>query len=185
MWIVAAYLTDRIQLKAANTWQYEHLHHAQAKARHIRQSGFEVKEDDGARLHYGAHKIDYVAIREAKEDDPPNDAPRLPRQYTTDEVQERFLQKVWSLVSFWSDQTSPREPAYGYMMDLAANILALLDGEDADLPPFIVQPAPAADAKSARQRQKLDWYPEHTDLPFHNIAGFLHGNFRNLTKSAD
>ena len=155
-----------------------------------------AKYCDGGRCHRMSHDSDHLHCHcencgyewlmecaDVKENTP-DVTPRVPRQYTTDEVQERFLQKVWSLVIFWSEQTNLREPSYGYMMDLAANILALLDGEDADLPPFIVQPAPAADAKSARQRQKLDWYPEHTDLPFHNIAGFLHGNFRNLTKSA-
>jgi len=66
MWIVAVYLVDRT-VGAAGTWQYEQFHHAETKAVQIREHGFAVKDYDGSWLHYGAHRVDYIAVRKSED----------------------------------------------------------------------------------------------------------------------
>lgn len=99
-----------------------------------------------------------------------------PREMTTEEVQNRFLDHIWTVLEYWLHEQ--RQPDMrGKMQGLAFSILAALDGVSGGLPGFIVAPLPHEDDKEYLRSQGKNWFPEnHTieDSVRADIAGNLH-----------
>ena len=94
----------------------------------------------------------------------------MSREYTTDEVRERFLHYVRSIVDYWEHVPNP----YGTRTSgVAFCILSMLDGGTAGLPGFVVAPSPHPDDKQCRIDNEENWYPEAPQVQC-NIAGDLH-----------
>jgi len=106
------------------------------------------------------------------------------RELTTAEVRERFLAKVRTIVDYWADEGTEGPLANQSLRQrcegVAFSILVTLDGEDAELPGFVVAPNPHPDDKIYCREHDLDWYPRTADgLKEHmvgrlDIAGSLH-----------
>lgn len=97
-----------------------------------------------------------------------------PREYTTDEVRELFLDHVRQMVLYWERESRPkttRERLEG----LAHSLLVLLDGGTV-LPGFIVAPRPHKDDKAFCKSDGENWFPEAPDVPS-DIGGCLHELF--------
>jgi hypothetical protein len=101
----------------------------------------------------------------------------MSREYTTEEVREKFLRHVNSLVEYWAreDLDSP------YVMKdrlggLAFSIMSALDGCSMNLPGFIVAPCPHEDDKEYAINNNEDYYPQFPlgDEKICDIAGGLH-----------
>ena len=72
----------------------------------------------------------------------------MSKEYTTEEVREKFLNKLWTIVDFWNDldtSKTTRERISGAVF----SILAEIDGCGGDIPSFILAPDPhPADEKT-------------------------------------
>jgi hypothetical protein len=81
-----------------------------------------------------------------------------PRQYTTEEVQEKFLRHIWGLIGYWeNDDRTPT--SQGKMEGLAHSIFAAIDGSSMALPAFIVAPLPHKDDKAYNIGNKENYFP--------------------------
>jgi len=90
----------------------------------------------------------------------------MSREYTTEEVRDKFLDYIMSLINYWEKQhPSCRDNLDG----LTHSILVALDGGATELPSFTVAPAPHPDDKEYNKDQGKNYYSENTD-----IAGNLH-----------
>jgi len=97
-----------------------------------------------------------------------------PREYTREEVKEKFLKYIWGLIEYWEKETN-RSDLRKQMEGLAFSILVLLDGGSIVLPGFIVCPYPAPEDKDYCKDQGCNWFPEsHELLPKCDIGGGLH-----------
>lgn len=105
-----------------------------------------------------------------------------PREYTTEEVRDKFLSHVSRMVDYWLRES--RTPATEEKMEgLAFSILTALDGCSADLPGFIVAPSPHADDKEYLRESGKNWYPENTaDAITCDIGGGLHEHWHRVRK---
>lgn len=104
----------------------------------------------------------------------------MSREYTTEEVREKFLRAIAARVDFWdreSRATTSREKLEG----LTHSILALLDGCDIELPAFIVAPNPHPDDKEYCIQEELDYFPRGCED--HDIGGGLHEVIRKYYES--
>lgn len=99
-----------------------------------------------------------------------------PRQMTSEEVRAEFLDRCWTIVEHFAEQSS-RPPAQR-IAAAVMNVLAALDGEDAVLPPFHLIPAPGEGSEAYHRERGRNWYPRPNDAcAEHNIAGPLHDEF--------
>jgi len=95
----------------------------------------------------------------------------MPRELTDDEVKERFLRHIWTMIDYWAAEDrapSSREKLSG----LAHSLLAAIDGCAMALPGFMLAPDPHPDNKAYNRAHGEDWYPRAGDVK-HDIAGGL------------
>lgn len=101
----------------------------------------------------------------------------MARQYTEEQVREKFLRKVNAIVEYWNNLTSvpdTKEKLEG----VAFSILSTIDGNSMDLPGFILAPYPAPEDKEYLITQGEDYFPEnHNANVAYDIAGGLHELF--------
>jgi hypothetical protein len=100
-----------------------------------------------------------------------------PREYTNEEVREKFLEYCWLIIGEWERYSgkTPNERVEGAVFSL----LVMLDGEAASLPAFIVAPLPAKGDKEYFQEEGENWYPV-TKSVSSDIGGCLHENFHRV-----
>lgn len=104
-----------------------------------------------------------------------------PREYTEEEVREKFLNLVWSYVRYWEKQ--PDLTCRERLEGLAFGMLVILDGESASMPSFIVAPLPHPDDKAFHKDNGDNWYPEnHTTQVTCDISGCLHELFHKANQ---
>ncbi len=85
--------------------------------------------------------------------------PQEPREYTTEEVREQFLDHIAHMIVYWEQEG--RAPTLREKMSgLAFSFLTTLDG-GGDLPGFIVAPTPHESDRKYHQEQGENWYPEN------------------------
>ena len=99
----------------------------------------------------------------------------MSKEYTTEEVREKFLRKVNGIVKFWHEVKDRTE--LEKLDGVAFSIMSTLDGCAIDLPMFIVAPAPHETDKEFHQEDGSDWYPESHEVENEingNISGCLH-----------
>lgn len=104
------------------------------------------------------------------------------REFTENEVRERFLKKVWSTIDYWSsvEGISYREKMEG----LAFSMLVILDGGSSmDMPGFVVSPHPHPDDKEFSRGEGENWYPQISKGEACDIAGSLHEQFHGVGRS--
>jgi hypothetical protein len=107
------------------------------------------------------------------------------RELTTDEVREKLLRQIWSLVDYWEHEDR-RPDVRGKLSGLAFSILVALDGESCNVPPFIVAPMPHKDDQSYRQQRGKNWYPYNdSDKVKADVAGSLHELFHEFDPRKD
>lgn len=95
-----------------------------------------------------------------------------PREYTAEEVRDKFLLYVQHLVTYW-ETLEGDDSVRDRMNGLVHSIFTTLDGCSVGLPGFVVAPAPhESDAEYHRDNGE-NWYPEAPDAPG-DIAGSLH-----------
>jgi hypothetical protein len=99
-----------------------------------------------------------------------------PREYTEDEIREKFIKHIWSLIDYWHKIHNKSEKEK--MEGLAFSILAALDGGAMALPSFIVAPMPAKADKEFYINNNMNYYPYNdTSKIKGDIAGSLHELF--------
>lgn len=94
------------------------------------------------------------------------------REYTRDEVIEKFLLHIADLINYWGDEqrgVTSQERLEG----LAHSILVALDGCSANLPGFVVAPAPHPFDRSFCTFNRENYYPNPPGAKC-DIAGHLH-----------
>ena len=94
------------------------------------------------------------------------------REYTMEEVREKFIRHVWSLIDYWereSNQPDVRDKLEG----LAHSIFATLDG-CTSLPAFIIAPMPHKDDKQFNIDNWDNYYPENKETDVNCDIGPLH-----------
>ncbi len=96
----------------------------------------------------------------------------MSRQFTQEEVQEKFLNHLWDLVKYWETVEStpiPTDPnpkpktTRDRLEGLAFSILAMLDGCAVTMPAFEIYPAPHPEDKQYCKDNKEDWWPQLED----------------------
>jgi hypothetical protein len=92
-----------------------------------------------------------------------------PREWTVDEVRDKFLHQLRTYVQYWF--TLPGRSLKDRFGGLAFSTLVLLDG-GTDLPGFVVTPAPHPTDKDYNISRGANWFPE-SNLEA-DIAGALH-----------
>ena len=94
----------------------------------------------------------------------------MPREYTTDEVREQFLDYVRDTIQYWVKHPSNVQDR---VSGAVFSVLAAIDGSAGSLPGFVLAPSPHPDDKAYNQKNGDNWYP---DAPTVNcdIAGSLH-----------
>lgn len=97
-----------------------------------------------------------------------------PRELTTDEVREQFLNHCRIMVRYWADPKRRDAATVEQCVEgVVFSVLAAIDGCAADLPAFSLVPAPHADDKKYHKANGSDWYPYTKPLKG-DIAGELH-----------
>jgi hypothetical protein len=97
----------------------------------------------------------------------------MTHEYTPEEVRERFIESVRSIVDYWEHVPNP----YGTRESgVAFSILSMLDGCNGGLPGFVVAPAPHPDDKQYYIDHGENYYPEAPEVKC-DIAGGLHEHF--------
>lgn len=94
-----------------------------------------------------------------------------PRQYTDEEVRDRFLDHLAHAVRYWLNESRVSDTE-AKMTGLVHSILATIDGSAAGLPGFILAPSPHPDDEEFHRREGENWYPRVEAE--HDIAGGLH-----------
>ncbi len=101
----------------------------------------------------------------------------MSKEKTEEEVREAFLNHVRMLVDYFEKETS-KETLRERLDGLAYSILSTIDGENSQLPSFILAPMPHKDSKQYYINHEDDYYPEnHNSNVRCNISGSLHDNF--------
>lgn len=102
----------------------------------------------------------------------------MSRAYTKEEIKEKFLRQVQTIIWFWSN---PEHSDCGNTFDrcegVAFSILALIDGCDLNLPSFKLSPSPCPEDKEYFIEMKENWFPEDVD-----IAGSLHDQLKKYRR---
>ena len=93
-----------------------------------------------------------------------------PREYTTEEIREKFMNHIRGLIDYWDgvEKETTKEKIEGF----AFSLLATLDGSSMDLPGFVLAPAPHEDDKQYHIDNNENYYPENVSDS--DIAGYLH-----------
>lgn len=108
-----------------------------------------------------------------------------PREWTRDEVAERFLDQCREIAAYWSGDAPDRsraatggEPASvrDRVEGAVHSMLALLDGCSMGLPAFVVAPRPHADDREFMRGEGENWFPVSGDVAC-DISGSLHEGF--------
>lgn len=103
----------------------------------------------------------------------PTNSNEEPREYTSKEVTEQFMQHIATMIDYW-DRTpghSSREKLEG----LAHSILCALDGCSAHLPGFLVVPYPHPDDKEYHIENEENWFPENHEAEVNGaLEPYLH-----------
>lgn len=95
-----------------------------------------------------------------------------PRELTTDEVRERFIQHVWGMIHYWEHED--RQPAArDKLSGLAHSLLVAIDGCADGLPAFALAPVPHPDNKEFHRAEGENWFPSAGEVS-HDIGGGLH-----------
>ena len=100
-----------------------------------------------------------------------------PRELTWEEVRERFLDRVRGEVDYW--KTYGNGDIEKSLNGLALSILMMIDGEDSELPAFILSPDPRKDDRAYNASEGKNWFPTepHRRKMEYDIAGELHEKF--------
>lgn len=101
------------------------------------------------------------------------------REYTREEIQELFLERVWILVNYWSKIDKPKEYC---LSGLAFSLLSEIDGEnDGTLPGFLLIPNPGMEDKDYFVQREENYFPyifgDETIDDLIDIGGNLHEKF--------
>lgn len=98
----------------------------------------------------------------------------MSKEFTEEEVREKFLRKVNRLVTYWLNENS--QPDVKEKLEgLAFSILSMIDGSQLDLPGFILAPLPAEEDKDYCIENGEDYFPQnHSSNVKCDIAGGLH-----------
>lgn len=80
-----------------------------------------------------------------------------PREYTDEEVREKFLRHVWSLIHWWENENRA-DTTHDKLSGLAHSIMAMLDGST-NLPAFIVAPLPHKEDKAYHKANGENYFP--------------------------
>ena len=95
------------------------------------------------------------------------------REYTQEEVQEMFLDKVRTMIDYWNNVE--KETTKDKLEGLAHSILATIDGSAADLPAFKLAPNPHPGDKEYCIDEGENYFPDNYHLVTNcNISGSLH-----------
>jgi hypothetical protein len=94
------------------------------------------------------------------------------REYTADEVIEKFLLHIANLINYWSDEQR-RITSQERLEGLAHSILVTLDGYSANLPGFVVAPAPHPSDRAYCMDKRENYYSAAPQATC-DIAGHLH-----------
>jgi hypothetical protein len=101
----------------------------------------------------------------------------MSREWTEDEIREKFLAHVRVMVDYW-DREPRAETQKRRLEGLAFSILVALDGCAGGLPGFIVAPSPHPEDKAFHQSEGENYYPENHEADVKgDIAGCLHELF--------
>lgn len=97
-----------------------------------------------------------------------------PREYTTDEVREKFLAHLRAMVKYWATVpvTDGTRTVEDRISGAVFSTLVALDGGCLDIPGFKVIPTPHKDDKEYQRKRGSNWYPDTGD-----IGGCLHELF--------
>lgn len=101
----------------------------------------------------------------------------MSKEFTDDEVRERFLRHVWTMIGYWAGENGSNVPkeydARERLSGLAHSLLCTIDGSSMALPSFALAPMPHPDDKEYKRSAGENWYPSAGDVE-HDIAGGLH-----------
>lgn len=97
-----------------------------------------------------------------------------PRQYTMEEIREKFLRHIWAIINHWEKEKDDKRSA---LEGAAFSILVTLDGESADLPAFAVLPLSGADDQKFFRESGENWYPLLQLENAYDMGGSLHDHF--------
>ena len=104
-----------------------------------------------------------------------------PREFTEDEVRDRFLTQVWVNIDYWDgayDQIVADKSCREKLEGLAFSLLSMLDGCSVALPSFTVAPMPHPEDRDYHQEQGENWWPENHNADVKcDIGGCLHDLF--------
>jgi len=103
------------------------------------------------------------------------------REYTTDEVQEQFLNLVRRNVAYWKSQARRGGTLEDALEGLAFSILVLLDGGAMGMPGFIVAPDPHPTDREYHQESGENWFPENHEAKA-QIKGDISGSLHELLR---
>lgn len=99
-----------------------------------------------------------------------------PREWTDDEVREKFLAHVRTLISYWAGEggsnVDPASSRRDALEGLAHSIMCIVDGNTLALPAFVLAPAPHPDDEAFMRSEGENWYPSASGTP-HDIGGSL------------
>lgn len=85
-----------------------------------------------------------------------------PREYTEDEVREKFLIEVNEIIQFWENEVDGSD-SLRKLEGLAYSIMGLIDGKSPDLPGYILAPDPHPEAKELNTSRGLNYFPENLE----------------------
>src|SRR5262245_12614743 len=97
-----------------------------------------------------------------------------PHELTHDEMQELFLNHVWTMIHYWNNEA--RAPtSMDKLTGLAHSLLAAVSGCAAALPAFALVPLPHPTDKAYHQENEDNWWPDPpADIGNHDIGDSLH-----------
>lgn len=98
----------------------------------------------------------------------------MSREFTREEVQDKFLTQVEAYVKYWSSQEGKsKEEA---LRGLAFSLLVILDGGSMNLPGFHVIPMSSEEDRAYYIENNMNYYPEFDgdEVDCCDIAGGLH-----------
>ena len=101
----------------------------------------------------------------------------MSREFTTDEVRDRFLDHIRGLIQYWStvELNADHDSIEYRVSGVVHSLLTTLDGCSLELPGFIVAPCPHQSDKQFYLDKGENWYPENHDSKVSaDIGGYLH-----------
>ena len=99
------------------------------------------------------------------------------REYTKEEMREKFLKNIESIVRYWSDvNLNPKRDNIKYRCEgVGFSIMGLLDGCNCGMPSMLLIPYPHPDDKQFHIENNENYYPEPTqEMLEADIGGGLH-----------